>query len=223
LTIKNKINFRSTLAALALGGLVTVVPALADTVSFTTASSPIAFGAGAYDFSFNDATISGSFGQSPTVFNGTTTTTSFGGFTVTGGSGNPSSQVVDIDVKPTNINGTPVSGTALQFDGTLQDIGGTYSLVFSAASSSACAASTHALVNCGVAGTGAYAGDIVETSGNLIYAVPATTSLNLTGNKSFFVTGIVGTVAPEPATLATTGLAAAFLGLFLRRKAKQNS
>ena len=40
----NKINFRSTLAALAFGALVTVIPAAADTVSFTTSSIPQHFG-----------------------------------------------------------------------------------------------------------------------------------------------------------------------------------
>jgi hypothetical protein len=63
----------------------------------------------------------------------------------------------------------------------------------------------------------------VQTSGNQIYAVQASTTFNPTGYKSFWVTGILGTLTPEPATMATTGLAVAFLGLFLRRKAKLNS
>jgi hypothetical protein len=206
----NKINFRSTLAALVFGALVTVLPASADTVSFGTSSS-LPFSVGSYTFAFNGATISNlTVGTGGVALNGTSTINSFGGFTVSAGSG-AASQVVDVDVTPTNINGTPVTtANPLQFDGSIVDTAGVYKLVFSAG-------------NGATAGTGAYAGDIVQTQGNLIYAVAASTTLNLTGNKSFFINGIVAAIAPEPATFATTGLAAAFLSMFLRRRMKQTS
>ena len=212
----NKINFRSTLAALALGALVTVIPAAADTVSFGTTANPAGFGVAGDVFTFTPGTITNLLvGTTPVVLNGQSTTSSFGGFSVTGGSGSCAvlcSTNVQIDVTPTNVNGTPVAAAPLVFDGSLSFTGGpngTYSLNFSAGDG-------------GVAGTGAYTGDIVHTVGNVIYAVPDAIALG-TKPSSFFVTGIVGAVAPEPGTLATTGLAAAFLGMFLRRKAKQNS
>ncbi len=212
MSINNK-SFRSTLVALTFGALVTALPVAADSVSFTTSSNPASFGVGSYAFSFNDATVTNeTVGLTPTVLNGTTTTTSFGGFTVSGAPGQAASQVVDVFVKPTNIDGTPVTtASPLQFDGKIVDTAGVYSLVFSAG-------------NGATAGTGAYSGDIIQTQGNLIYAVKATTTLN-TG-KSFFVTGLIGTAAavvPEPATFATTGLAVALVGMFLRRRAKLNS
>jgi hypothetical protein len=42
----NKINFRSIMTALAFGVVVTGIPALAGTVSFTTSGNPVAFGVG---------------------------------------------------------------------------------------------------------------------------------------------------------------------------------
>ena len=194
----------------------TAIPAVADTVSFGTTSSPAGFGVAGDVFTFTPGTITDLLvGTTPVVLNGQSTTQSFGGFSITGGNGSCAvlcSTALKIDVTPTNINGTPVAAAPLIFDGSISysgGVNGSYSLTFAAGDGA-------------VAGTGAYTGDIVHTVGNLTYAVPDSTSLT---NKpsSFFVTGIVGAVAPEPGTLATTGLAAAFLGMFLRRKAKQTS
>jgi hypothetical protein len=97
----NKIGSRSTLAALAFGALVTVLPASADTISFTTSSSPTGVDVGTYAFNFNGAVVNNhNEGYIPTLLSGTTTTTSFGGFTLSPGSG-PASQVIDVNVTPT--------------------------------------------------------------------------------------------------------------------------
>ena len=221
----NKINFRSTLAALALGALVTAIPAVADTVSFTTSSSPTALGVAGQYFSFSGATVTDlSIGTPPTTLasnpyaSTNSTANSFGGFSITPLANcsvvacAAGSSAVQIDLTPTNINGTSVNEAPLIFDGSIAYTGGangTYSLNFAAGDG-------------GVAGTGAYVGDIVHTVGNITYAVPDSIALS-NKTSSFFVTGIVGSSAPEPATLATTGLAVAFLGMFLRRKAKQIS
>ena len=212
----NKINFRSTLAALALGALVTVIPAAADTVSFGTTSNPAGFAVAGEVFSFTPGTVTNlSVGTPPTVLDGQSTTQSFGGFSVTGRNGSCAvlcSTAVQIDVTPTNVNGSPVAAAPLVFDGSLSFTGGangTYSLNFAAGDG-------------GVAGTGAYTGDIVHTVGNITYAVPDQIALGAKPS-SFFVTGIVGSSAPEPGTLATTGLAAAFLGMFLRRKQSKSA
>jgi hypothetical protein len=211
----NKINLRSTLATLAFGALVTVLPASADTVSFVTSSSPTSIGVGSFNFSFSGATVlNQTVGQTPTLFNQNTSADSFGGFTVSGlNNPGPASQVIDLLVQPTNASGVPVSGLSpIDFGGKIMDSAGVYSLVFAADATKGTSA-----------GTGLYAGDIIKQEGGEIYAVKTTTTLSPGGNKSFYITGIVGAVAPEPATMATTGLAAAFLGLFLRRKAKRNS
>ena len=69
---------------------------------------------------------------------------------------------------------------------------------------------------------GAYAGDIVQTVGNLILRGSDSIAHHEL-NQLVLRHRYCWRVAPEPGTLATTGLAAAFLGMFLRRKAKLNS
>ena len=217
----NKINFRSTIVSLAFGALVTVLPASADSVTFGTTATPQAVAVGAYNFTITDASsvVLNGLTTTPTALAGTSTTTSFGEVTLSLGVGGPVSSVVAIDVNPTNIDGTPVTvkgasptATPAVFDATITSIGGgNFTVNF----------------NGGVAnGTGAYAGDYVQIENGIEYAVAATTTVNSAVTKSFFIGGLVGVAplsTPEPATFATTGLAAAFLGLFLRRKAKQNS
>jgi hypothetical protein len=233
LTINMK-NFRSTVVALAFGALVTVLPASADTISLaiTGPGSPIMVGG--YQWSYTGTTTpSQALVGSGISFSGGTAATEFGSFSSSGNAGATAmqSQVIDFKVTPT-INGG--AQAAVTFEGSIRETTtnglSTYSLVFGNNGTTACT-----VANCFNTGNGNTINNgqsvISTANGNytllavngIDYEVQTTTTLSPT--KPFnFLNGFVGVVnSPEPATYATTGLAAAFLGLFLRRKAKQNS
>jgi hypothetical protein len=235
----NKINFRSALVALALGSVVTAVPAFATTISLQSSSSPSTIAVGGYDISFNDpgGTQSLSLPASGGLtYAGGTMSTEIGAYSLAGDSGANATQseVIDVNIKPT-INGLQAT-TAVQFQASISETAGSYSLVFgnngatacTNPGSSSCFATTNGnTINNGqqVITSGALSGDTILAVNGVDYAVQTRTTL--TPGKSNYLNGFVGLVgvatAPEPATFATTGLAAAFLGLFLRRKIKQNS
>ncbi len=225
----NMKNFRSTLVALSFGALVTVLPASATTISLSTSGNPTTIGVGGYDWSFNDGSLATT--TIPTAgitLAGGTLASEIGAFSSNGDSGAKATQseVIDINVLPT-INGVTAT-TAVSFEGTIQEsTTGIYSLVFGANGSTGCAntsvscatTSNGNVINNGQTVSGGYTDLLVN---GINYEVATSTQLSPTKPLNY-LNGFVGVaVAPEPATYATTGLAAAFLGLFLRRKAKKS-
>ena len=229
----NKKNFRSTLVALAFGALVTVVPASADTISLAVAGSPTSVLVGGYSWSLTGSTVTNDTIPSGGLYlNGTTLSTSLG--FVSGGSNSlavaTQSEVVDVTLTPTTSAGKQATVT---FQGFIQEntSTNTYSLVFDKQGSTGCSntgsSSCFTTTNGNsvtvdqqyVTRNGVQYTEL--TSNGMTYDVQTSTTLQ-GGNKMNWLNGFVGVAtAPEPATYATTGLAAAFLGLFLRRKAKK--
>jgi hypothetical protein len=236
LTIHKK-NLRSTVVALAFGAFVTVLPASADTITLSTTaySNGLAVTTangilvGGFDWTFGGSAGSTNVTGSQTLssgvtFSGNTLATEIGGIGATGNALATAlqSQVIDFKVTPTIAGGT---AAAVDFQGTIQEsTGGVYSLYFGANGSTGC---TNVSVSCFSTGNGNVVnnGQSVLASGYTLlnsngvnYEVATNTILT---SKGAFLNGFVGAVvAPEPATYATTGLAAAFLGLFLSRKKK---
>jgi hypothetical protein len=223
----NKNKFRSTLMALAFGALVTVVPASATTIGLSVAPT---IGAPTYVEVGGTAWGIGGYSVSGTLTNGI--------LTLAGDSGSDSflnvngqntcncnytgSGVVDVTVTPT-INGGPAQ-TAVTFQGSIIDNGGTFSLYFGNQGSTTCTTNCYNTGNGYAINNGQTAANGYTTlvSNGIDYEIASSTLL--TPTKAIqYVGGFVGIVgAPEPATYATTGLGIALLGFFLRRK-KQNS
>ncbi len=237
----NKKSFRNAFAALTFGAIATVIPAYATTtVSVATSSSPTSVGVGGYDWIFNGSTTTPL--TLPTsgglTFNGNTMSSEFGLYSSVGDTGatNSASEVIDVSVAPTvKVNGATQAASAVVFQGSIQAIGSgantQYEMLFGSNGTQACA---NAAVSCTTTSNGNVVNNgqsIVNIGGTnytelvengIDYAVQSQTFL--TPGKATYFNGYIGlATAPEPATMATTGLAAAFLGLFLRRKAKQNS
>ncbi len=223
----NKKNFRSTLVALAFGVLVTVVPASADTISLAVTGSPTDTLVGGYQWAFAPGSVgTQTLPSGGLLLDGNTIATEIGSFgsTFNSGASATHSEVIDIKVTPT-INGG--AQAAVTFQGTIQDVGGNYSLVFGNNGSTGCAnvaVSCFTTANGNVVNNGQTeiaGGYTLLTENGVSYEVQTTTTLSPT--KPFnYLNGFVGVAsAPEPATYATTGLAVAFLGFFLRRKAKK--
>ena len=209
----NKIAFHST-AALVLGFALSALPAAATTISFTTAGTPTNVGVSGADFTFTGASVSSFDPTAGVFFTGTTAGTSFGAFSFA--SGTPTSNVIDVKVTPT-VNGG--AAAVVDFQGTISSVvvGGTtaYSVNFSGTSGS-------------TAGTGALAGYTQLVSNGVTYAVKTVEQLNTgtLGKQTWlngYIQGVGQTIVPEPATLATTGLALVLVGFAARRKAKANS
>jgi hypothetical protein len=207
----NKIAFHST-AALVLGFALSAFPAVATTISFGTTATPSNVGVGGADFTFTGASVSSFDPTAGVFFNGLTTGTSFGAFSFA--SGTPTSNVVDVKVAPT-VNGG--SAAVVDFQGTITPISGTtqFMVNFSGTTGS-------------TAGTGSLAGYTQLVSNGVTYAVKTVEQLNTgtLGKQTWlngYIQGVGGAVVPEPATLATTGLALALVGFAARRKAKANS
>ena len=227
----NKKNFRSTLVALTFGALVTVLPASADTISLAIAGMPTNVLVGGYQWTFAPGAVNNlALPTSGATLDGNTLASEIGALSSSGATApNTQSQVIDITVTPT-INGG--AAAAVTFEGSIQKASdGTYSLYFGNNGTTACA---NVAVSCTATGNGnvinngqqvfasANGNYTVLQSGGMDYEVQTTTVLSPTKPLNF-LNGFIGVVnAPEPATYATTGLAAAFLGMFLRRK-KQNS
>jgi len=237
----NKKNFRSTLVALAFGVLVTVVPASADTISLAVAGSPQNVLVGGYSWSLTGSTVANDpipagglyvNGMVNGVYNPALNNTLgfVSGNSVGAGAPATQSEVVDITLTPTTSAGKQA---AVTFQGFIQENTQTsqYSLVFGSQNSTGC--SNTGSASCFITGNGnqiTNGQQIVTqngvqytelTSNGMTYEVQTQTTLQ-GGNKLNWLNGFVGvSTAPEPATYATTGLAAAFLGLFLRRKAKK--
>ena len=209
----NKITFHST-AALVLGFALSALPAAATTISFTTSATPTNVGLGGADFTFTGANVSSFDPTAGVFFNGLTTGTSFGAFSFA--SGTPTSNVVDVKVAPSINGGAPAQ---VDFIGTISStvVSGitAYSVNFSGTTGS-------------TAGTGSLAGYTQLVSNGVTYAVKTVEQLNTgtLGKQTWlngYIQGVGGAVVPEPATLATTGLALALVGFAARRKAKANS
>lgn len=227
----NKKNFRSTLVALTFGALVTVLPASADTISLSIAGMPTNVLVGGYQWTFAPGAVTTTaFPASGVSLDGNTLGSEIGAFSSSGAvAPNTQSEVIDITVTPTLSSGTKA---AVTFEGTIQKASdGTFSLYFGNNGTTAC---TNIAVSCTTTANGnvinngqtvvatANGNYTVLQSGGIDYEVQTTTSLSPTKPLNY-LNGFVGVVnAPEPSTYATTGLAAAFLGMFLRRK-KQNS
>jgi hypothetical protein len=221
----NKKNFRSTLVALAFGALVTVLPASADTISTSVSTTPSDILVGGYSFMVSTAfgtanSLTGTFDNAtPVNLHGGTLANELLLFTSNGATAPNSSEVVDVTfVNPTvSLNGgTAAAQTSVTFQGTVAESGtGQYSLTFGTGTFGSGASAVTQFDN------GAYT---VINSGGVAYEIQSATTLNVGPAKQTYINGLIGVaIAPEPATFATTGLAAAFLGLFLRRKVKQNS
>jgi hypothetical protein len=184
---------------------------------------------GGYDWGFTPGSVGNTNLPAGGLFlNGSTFATEIGAFSSNGDSGAKAtqSQVIDIAVTPT-INGVKAQ-TAVTFEGTIQEVNGAYSLYFGNNGSTACSnpgsASCFGTSNGNVINNGqTIVGNYTMLSVNGVnYEVQTTTALSPTKPLNY-LNGFVGVaIAPEPATYATTGLAAAFLGLFLRRKAKKS-
>jgi len=210
----NKITSGGILAFVS-GALLTALPASATTISFVTSGSPTNVGVAGADFTYMGASVASFDPTAGVFFNGTTAATSFGDFSFSNGT--PTSNVADVKITPT-INGG--AAAVVDFNGTISSavIGGqtVYSVNFSGTPGT-------------VAGTGALAGYTELVSNGVTYAVQTVEQLN-TGTLgkqtwlSGYIQGVPGPMTPEPATMATTGLALALVGFAAaRRKAKSKS
>jgi len=226
----NKKNFRGILLSLTFGALVTVVPASATTIGLSvspTVGAPTTVDVGGYAWQIGGYTVSGTLTNGILTLAGDSGTDSF--LNVNGQnpcspscSSTTGSGVIDVAVTPT-INGGPAQ-TALTFQGSIVDNGGTFSLYFGNQGSTTCS------TNCANTGNGytinngqtAANGYTTLVSNGIDYEIATSTLLTPTKIINY-VGGFVGIVgAPEPVTYATTGLGISLLGFFLRRK-KQNS
>ena len=210
----NKIGFGGTVAFV-LGAVLTVLPASATTISFTTAGSPTDVGVAGADFNYTGANVSSFDPTAGTFFSGTTAGTSFGDFVFA--SGTPTSSVVNVNLSPT-VNGG--AAAVVDFQGTISSVivGGTtlYTVNFG---------STPGATNIT---TGALSGYTELTQNGINYAVQTTEQLSsgTPGKMTYlagFIQGVSMNITPEPATMATTGLALLLGGLLVRRKATARS
>jgi len=203
--IINKISSGS-IVAMTFVALLTALPAAATTITFSTTGTS-STGDWTYDgvTNLNVGNISGG-----TSFNADSMFDSFGAIQLnTATPGN--SSVINVDLTPT-VNGVKAT-TALDFVGNIAVSSGTINF-----------GSTPGAV----AGTGALAGYTVLQYNNVDYGIETSQPLSLGGkNKDTWIAGYVmgvpAAVTPEPATLATTGIALLFIGLGIRRKARTKS
>lgn len=204
----NKIN-SSSMLALAFGALLTAFPAIAETITFTTGPSPQSnFGAAPYNYTFLGADVSTPF--DPTTNGGTFFSSSLmlsDSFGMIGfkSSGTPNGTVVNVDVTPT-INGV-TAATAIDFSGTVavNSGSGVSSVLFSGGNTEVLNGQTY----------------VYQVSNGVQYAIEQVQSLPTNSAKASYLVGFVGVVpslTPEPATVATTGLALVLAGLIARRK-----
>ena len=195
----NKIN-SSSMLALAFGALLTAFPAMAETITFTTGPNATNLGTG------DVTTTTGGNPIDPATPGGNTfnlagLSESFGEFIFKNAT--PNSAVVSVDVTPTINGGSPSS--SINFSGTIAVSGGIPSITFSG-STETINGSTY----------------VYQVSNGVEYAIQQTQSLPTSLNKSTYLVGFIGvppSITPEPATLATTGLALVLAGLLARRKA----
>ncbi len=202
----NKIT-SSSIVALAFGALLTVVPASAELITFTTGPTQSNFGASPYNYTFLGADVSTGF--DPTTNGGTFFTSNMlsNSFGVVGfkSSGSPTSNVVDVDLTPT-INGV-TAATSIDFSGTVavNSSTGVSSVLFSGGSTEVLNGQTY----------------VYQVANGVQYAIEQVQNLPTGPNKSSYLVGFVGVPAsatPEPATVATAGLALVLVGLVARRK-----
>jgi hypothetical protein len=212
----NKISSSKTslgvVVALSFGVLLNALPATAETISFTTGPIQTNLGTGSYDVVFLGADVPSfdpSAGSGPgggTFFNAPGLTGSFGMFGFNNGSPT-NGNVVSVDVTP-SINGAPAS-PSIDFSGTIAVNSGAASVTFGGPTES---------IN-----GNQY---VYQVSNGVQYAIEQTQSLPTSASKTSFLVGFVGVasaVTPEPATLATTGLALLLAGFVARRRAKATS
>jgi hypothetical protein len=202
--ITNKIN-TSSIVATAFVALLTALPAAATTITFSTTGSSsngswTYGGVPAGDIATATLPSGGTYYNSQSLFN------SFGEVTVN--SSSPTDANISVNLTPT-VDGTKAI-TALDFTGTT-------------------AVSSDAISFAGTAGsTQTTIGGVAYTqlvSNNIDYDIKTTQTLILGGAGkmtwlSGYIVGVSPLATPEPATLATTGLALVLAGLIARRKAK---
>jgi len=205
----NKIN-SSSMLALAFGALLTACPAMAETITFTTGPSPQSnFGADSYNYTFLGNT-GPTTGIDPTTNGGTffSSTTQLGdSFGMIGfkNSGTPNGTVVNVDVTPT-INGV-TAATSVDFSGTVavNSVSGVSSVLFSGGKTEDLNGQTF----------------VYQVSNGVQYAIEQVQNLPTNTAKASYLVGFIGvapSLTPEPATMATTGLALVLAGLIARRK-----
>jgi hypothetical protein len=214
------------IAAVALGAFLTALPAAATTISFTTSSDVAAVGDGSTTsaiFGYNSETM-GPF--DPTVAGGVlfsgSSSSSFGGFSYSPSSNSANPDVINVTVQPT-------SGSAVTFEGQVSSMVLSGKTVYWVDFSGTPGASNDNLVPGGGTGSANYFTSL-ESSSGVSYDIKTIQQFNApggsgTGGKQTWLTGWVGVplvMTPEPATLATTGLALVLAGLVARRKAKAN-
>jgi hypothetical protein len=194
--------------ALAFGALLAAFPASASTITFTTGPNATNLGTGADDYNFAGADVSTAFNPTTgggTTFNLASLSASFGEFIFK--SDTPNTAVVSVDVTPT-INGVTAS-TAIDFSGTIAVSGGIPTVKFSG-STETINGNTY----------------VYQVSNGVQYAIEQTQNLPTSLNKTSYLVGFVGvpfSTTPEPATVATTGLALVLVGLVARRKTMAKS
>lgn len=215
------------IAAVAVSVFLTVLPAAASTISFTTSSDVGAVGDGTAAsavFTYNTETV-GPF--DPTVANGVlfggSSSSSFGGFSYSPSTNSANPNVINVTV-------TPTSGSAVTFEGQVSSMVLSGKTIYSIDFAGTPGATNDNLVPGGGTGAGNYFTSL-ESSSGLTYDIKTIQQFNApggsgTGGKQTWLTGWVGVqvaMTPEPSTIATTGLALVLAGLVARRKAKANS
>jgi ethanolamine utilization microcompartment shell protein EutS len=193
---------------MAFVALLTALPAAATTITFSTTGT-----SSSSDWTYEGVTNLGvtnvTAGQS---YNMQSLFDSFGAIqlnTATPGS----SSVINVNLTPT-VGGVPAT-TALDFQGTVAVTGSVGTINFGSTPGA-------------TAGTGTLAGYTVLQYNNVDYAIQTSQSLTLGAPAKFtwlagYVMGVPGAITPEPATVATTGMALLFLGFGLRRRMRANS
>jgi len=199
---------------MAFGVILAALPATADTISFTTAPASqnvAASGETNSYFNYQGVTVNTTYTPSGTAFTGSATD-SFGYLSFANGVAPPAgtSNVIDVTLNTPTINGGQQA--SVTFDGTVtsQVLSGVtvYNVNFTGASGTT------------TIGGVQYA-DVI--SNGVTYAIQATQQLNTKYTYlNGYILGVPPPTAPEPATIATTGLALALAGLIARRKASGN-
>ncbi len=219
--MKNIYKIKSnSIMALVFGALLAVAPATATSITATFVTGPVqtSVGTGTFDYNYQNV-MAGDIAQfnlsmTPQFFNTNDSLFNSFGILEVGTTAPTNGDVVKVNVTPTiTVNGSAVTAsTVLPFQGTIAVSGGVASINFGATANS-----TQVTVG-GVQYT-----ELSDTVNGQTADYAIQTVQQLTGSKEDtlygFIVGVCPSVTPEPATLATTGLALMLVGFAARRKA----